>query len=79
MDVPDIPLSYNLTGVRKTVTPKAFTIPATVSINMFRILCFFGCFIDIPPSFSGLLQSLKVETDITLSVANSDVHNLLLA
>ena len=32
MDVPEIPLSYNFTGIKKTVMPKALTIPAIVSI-----------------------------------------------
>ena len=35
IDVPEIPLSYSFTGERKTVTPKAFTNPAIVSIIIF--------------------------------------------
>lgn len=32
IEVPEIPLSYSFTGARNTVTPKAFMMPATVSI-----------------------------------------------
>lgn len=42
MEVPEIPLSYNLTGVRKIVIPKAFMIPATVSISRFTTRKFLG-------------------------------------
>jgi hypothetical protein len=37
-----MPLSYRLTGIRKTVMPKALMIPATVSIRIFvnRIFIF---------------------------------------
>ena len=35
IDVPEIPLSYNLTGIRKNVMPKALIMPAIVSIKSF--------------------------------------------
>lgn len=37
MEVPEIPLSYSLTGVRKIVMPKAFMIPAMVSMAIWII------------------------------------------
>ena len=47
MDVPEIPLSYSLTGSIKMVTPIALMIPAAVSmrrLNGFSFLskCFMG-------------------------------------
>lgn len=33
MEVPEMPLSYSLTGARKTVTPNALTQPAMVSMR----------------------------------------------
>lgn len=35
IDVPDIPLSYNFTGAKNTVTPKAFMQPARNKIIKF--------------------------------------------
>jgi hypothetical protein len=37
IDVPEIPLSYNFTGIRKNVMPKALIMPAIVSIKKFLI------------------------------------------
>ena len=41
IDVPEMPLSYNFTGVKKTVMPNALTIPATVSIKKLVIFNLF--------------------------------------
>lgn len=38
IDVPEIPLSYNFTGIKKTVMPNALTTPAIVSIIKLTIL-----------------------------------------
>ena len=48
IDVPEIPLSYNFTGIRKTVIPNAFIIPASVSIRKFEIFKFIP-FNEFPP------------------------------
>ena len=48
IDVPDIPLSYNLTGVKKIVTPKALIIPASVSMITFLTCIFFNISILSP-------------------------------
>ena len=45
MEVPEMPLSYSFTGVRKIVMPKAFIIPATVSIAIWIILSLMEWFI----------------------------------
>ena len=37
IDVPEIPLSYKLTGIKNTVTPNALIMPAIVSIIIFVI------------------------------------------
>ena len=59
IDVPDIPLSYNLTGAKKTVTPKAFIQPA---INKIIKFCHFNVlksfFNIIPPEFQFLIYCL---------------------
>ena len=46
IDVPEIPLSYSLTGVRKIVTPKAFIQPATSKIRKFYQLNFLRLFLN---------------------------------
>ena len=43
IDVPEIPLSYNFTGIKKTVIPNALTIPEIVSIKILVILIFTRC------------------------------------
>ena len=45
IDVPEMPLSYNFTGIKKTVIPNAFTMPAIVSIKK---LVIFNLFIIEP-------------------------------
>jgi len=51
IEVPEIPLSYRLTGDRKTVMPKAFTIPVIVSKMKFLILRDDRTFFITAPSF----------------------------
>lgn len=54
MDVPEIPLSYNFTGVMNSVMPKAFTIPAIVSMKRFVIQGVGFCFISSALLFRAL-------------------------